>query len=85
MDRLQQWYADLIDSHYEEARQRVEEILNATEENENGCWITPTAGPRKLRFRGEQDRAYRFVYCILNRLAATRDQVSAIAAIIGAA
>lgn len=75
MDRLQQWYADLIANHYEEALQQVEEILDATEEDENGCRITPTAAPRKLRFRGEQDRAYRFAYCILNSLAATRDQV----------
>jgi len=75
MDRSQEWYADLIANHYEEACQRVEEILNETETDENGCMVTPTKGPRKVRFQGQQDRAYRFVYCVLNQLATTRDQV----------
>ncbi len=75
MDRHQEWYTDLIENHYNEARRKVEELLIDTEEDENGCWVTPTVEPRKLRFRREQDRAYRFVYCITHQLAATRDQV----------
>ncbi|KIC10777.1 hypothetical protein RA19_10320 [Leisingera sp. ANG-M1] len=75
MDRSQEWYSDIFAYHYEEAHQRVEELLNETEEDENGCMVTPTSGPRKVRFQGHQDRAYRFIYCILHQLAATRDQV----------
>ncbi|WP_371809129.1 hypothetical protein [Ruegeria sp. HKCCD5849] len=73
--QLQAWYENLIANHHQEASQKVEELLNETEQDENGCWVTPTVEPRKLRLRGEQDRAYRFVYCITHRLAATRDQV----------
>jgi hypothetical protein len=75
MDRHQEWYADLIANHYDEAHKRVEEVLAETEADENGCMVTPTKDPRKLRFHGGQDRAYRFVYCILNRLATTCEQV----------
>ncbi|WP_420005913.1 hypothetical protein [Arenibacterium sp. LLYu02] len=75
MDRLQLWYTDLLANHLDQSIQKAEEILNGTEEDENGCWVTPTAGPRKVRYLGEQDRAYRFVYCVLNRIAATKDQV----------
>jgi hypothetical protein len=40
-----------------------------------GFWVTPTVGPRKVRFRGQQDRVYRFVYCITSRRALGSDQV----------
>ncbi|WP_394805092.1 HNH endonuclease family protein [Sulfitobacter dubius] len=50
-------------------------LLREAELNEDGCVVTGTVQPRKLRFNGRQDRAYRFVYCVRNRLAANRDQV----------
>lgn len=74
-DRSTVWYQDLLANHYEESRERVEQLMAEAEEDENGCLVTPTKEPRKLRFRGGQDRAYRFVYCIRHQLAATRDQV----------
>jgi hypothetical protein len=36
---------------------------------------TPTASPAKVRFRGEQDRAYRFVFCVRHQLAASSREV----------
>ncbi|MBM1219739.1 hypothetical protein JQU17_05985 [Ponticoccus sp. SC2-23] len=41
--------------------------LAQTEADGNGCQVTPTVGPRKVRFRGMQDRLYRFVDCIRHR------------------
>lgn len=35
----------------------------------------PSATPAKVRFRGEQDRAYRFVFCVANRTAASSREV----------
>ncbi len=73
--RLQAWYEDVLANHYNEALGRVEDLLANTEVDGNGCMVTETEQPRKLRFREHQDRAYRFVYCVTHRLAATRDQV----------
>ncbi|MDP2519251.1 HNH endonuclease [Shimia thalassica] len=75
MDPSQAWYNDIIANHYDEADKVVQALLDTTETDANGCMVTPTVEPRKVRFRGQQDRAYRFVYCILHRFAATRDQV----------
>ena len=74
-DRSQAWYERLLANHNDAAMAKVDEVLADTEIDENGCKVTDTAEPRKLRFEGGQDRAYRFVYCISNRLATNRDQV----------
>lgn len=74
-DRSQAWYERLLADHNDAAMAKVEEVLADTEIDENGCMVTDMAEPRKLRFEGGQDRAYRFVYCISNRLATNRDQV----------
>ncbi len=74
-DRSQVWYELLLNEHQEAAVAKVDELLADTEEDENGCMVTDTEQPRKVRFLGGQDRAYRFVFCILNRLATNRDQV----------
>ena len=74
-DRSQVWYEHLLADNLDAAMAKVEEVLADTDVDENGCMVTETAEPRKLRFEGGQDRAYRFVYCITNRLATNRDQV----------
>ncbi|MFG6547414.1 hypothetical protein ACGYLM_19510, partial [Sulfitobacter sp. 1A10445] len=68
-DRLEAWYEDIFDHHYEQATERVEQLLAEAEADENGCIVTRTVQPRKVRFHGGQDRAYRFIYCVRNRLA----------------
>ncbi|KZY52828.1 hypothetical protein A3734_17935 [Sulfitobacter sp. HI0054] len=69
------WYEDIFEHHLEEALEKVDSLFRKAEVDENGCMVTATAQPRKVRFQGGQDRAYRFVYCVRNRLAANRDQV----------
>jgi hypothetical protein len=62
----EEWYEDIFANHYEGARQRALSLLEQAEEDENGCLVTNTAQPRKLRFAGGQDRAYRFVFYVLS-------------------
>lgn len=50
-------------------------LLADTELSDSGCLVTATTKPRKVRFRGGQDRAYRFIFCVANHLAPTRHQV----------
>ena len=75
MEPQQVWYSELISHHLEQAEVKVAEALAATVADENGCWVTPTEGPRKVRFMGGQDRLYRFVYSIKHRYAAGPDEV----------
>ena len=75
LDTSTQWYEDVLANHREEAQQLVARILADTTEDEHGCLVTPTTQPRNVRFRGGQDRAYRFVFCVTTGLAATRDQI----------
>lgn len=69
------WYEDIFEHHLEEALARVDLLLQEVETDDHGCLVTGTLQPRKLRFHGGQDRAYRFVYCVRNRLAANSHQV----------
>ena len=72
--RSQEWYEALLSDHLEEATARAQALLADTEEVD-GCLVTDTEHPRKVRFLGEQDKAYRFVFCVLNRVALGSHQV----------
>jgi hypothetical protein len=74
-DRLQDWYRDLLANHGAEAAAKAASILDGTTTDANGCMITPTATPAKVRFMGEQDRAYRFVYCVTAGVALSSREV----------
>jgi hypothetical protein len=74
-DRIHDWYQDVLDNHLDEAAAKVASILQSANPDPNGCLVTPTASPAKVRFRGGQDRAYRFVYCIRHQLAASSREV----------
>mgnify|MGYP000043913019 CR=1 FL=1 len=74
-DLSQAWYERLLADHLDDADGKVEELLADVEMDENGCMVSKTEQPRKIRFLGRQDRAYRFVYCVRNRLATNRHQV----------
>ncbi|WP_135505212.1 HNH endonuclease [Roseovarius aestuariivivens] len=65
----------ILENHLEEARQRAFSLIREAREDENGCLVTDTAKPRKVRFRGHQWEAYRFIHCVLNEVAASRDHV----------
>jgi hypothetical protein len=63
-DESQVWLQDIMDNHYEEAVSRVDLLLSSTVVDANGCWVRGTVRRPKLRFRGRQVAAARFVYCV---------------------
>ena len=74
-DDSAKWFRDVIDNHLEEARARAFSLVAEARVDEAGCRVTDTDTPRKVRFRGRQLEAYRFVFCIQNRVNAARDDV----------
>ena len=74
-DESQQWFEEVFAKHLEEARSRALALVEAGERTETGCIETPTLGARRVRFKGRQLPAYRFVFCILNEVVAGYDDV----------
>jgi HNH endonuclease len=74
-DETQQWFSVVFANHLEEARSRALSLVAEGTVNETGCIETPTLDPRKVRFLGRQLPAYRFIYCVLNEVAAGYDDV----------
>ena len=68
IEPTERWLDDVIRNHHEEALQRVSTLLqSATETPEGGCLVTEGPSRRKVRFRGQQTRAYRFIYAVTRR------------------
>lgn len=74
-DESQQWFASIFSSHLEEARSRAFSLVAEGRVAETGCIETPTIDARKVRFKGRQLPAYRFIFCILNEVKAGYDDV----------
>ena len=74
-DETQQWFEHIFAHYLEEARSRALALVEAGEPTETGCIETPTLGARRVRFKGRQLPAYRFVFCILNEVVAGYDDV----------
>ena len=74
-DESEAWFRDLLENHYEEARQRALSLLDDCTTQPNGCITTPTTAPRKVKFHGRQVTAYRFIHCVLNHEIASEDHV----------
>ena len=74
-DECEVWLRDIMENHEEEALSRVSALLGQTIKNEDGCWVSDTQTPRKVRFRGRQVAAYRLVYCVLNRAIVSEEVV----------
>ena len=69
-EKNEAWLDDILENHYEEALSRANSLLAEAVLNERtGCLETLTREPRKVRFRGSQLTAYRFVYCVDRRVA----------------
>jgi hypothetical protein len=75
IDDGEAWFADIMQNHLEEARQRASQLLAAGVVTETGCIVTPTAARRKVRFNGRQTTAYRFMLCVMTQTAASFDEV----------
>jgi hypothetical protein len=66
LDPSQERWQDIHANHKEEARQRAFALITAGTLLDTGCIVTDTAAVRKVRFKGNQYAAYRFIYCALN-------------------
>ena len=75
VDDSEERLEDVFENHFEEARSRAFSLIKEAREDSNGCMVTDTETPRKVRFAGYQWEAYRFIYCVLNREIASRDRV----------
>lgn len=74
-DETQQWFEYIFAHHLEEARSRALRLVEQGVLTDTRCIETPTLGARKVRFKGRQMPAYRFIYCILNKVVAGYDDV----------
>lgn len=71
---LERW-TNIHANHKEEARQRALSLIAAGIHTDTGCIETPTLAVRKVRFKGEQYAAYRFIYCALNDVTPSFEEV----------
>lgn len=74
-DETQQWFEHIFATYLEEARSRAFTLVADGMLTETGCIETPTLGARKVRFKGRQMPAYRFIFCVLNQVVAGYDDV----------
>ena len=74
-DESRQWFEHIFTNHLEEARSRAFTLVEQGMLTDTGCIETPTLGARKVRFKGRQMPAYRFICCILNEVVAGYDDV----------
>jgi hypothetical protein len=74
-DDLTLWWKYVLNNHKEEARQRALSLIEKGKRTEAGCIVTGTEAVRKVRFHDRQVAAYRFIYCTLNEVAPSKDDV----------
>lgn len=74
-DESERWFNYILENHEQEARMRVFALIDQGEVAETGCIETDTKDARKVRFRGKQMHAYRFIFCVRNEFAASYDDV----------
>lgn len=71
---LERW-TDIHANHKEEARKRALSLIAAGTITDTGCIVTDTTAVRKVRFMGAQYQAYRFIYCALNDITPSFEEV----------
>jgi len=67
LDDSQQRWLDILTHHAAEAEALAHRLVSEGTWTEEGCIVTDTTTVRKVRFRGQQYAAYRFIFCTLNR------------------
>ena len=75
LDESEQRWLDILTNHADEAETLAHRLVDDGRRTEEGCIVTDTATPRKVRFRGQQYAAYRFIFCALNKEMASFDDV----------
>jgi len=73
-DSMERW-TNIHTNHKEEARERALSLIASGTTTDTGCIETPTKAIRKVRFKGEQYAAYRFIYCALNDVTPSFEEV----------
>lgn len=66
LDDSEQRWMDIHANHSAEAEALANRLVSEGTPTEEGCIVTNTTTVRKVRFRGDQYSAYRFIYCALN-------------------
>ncbi|KPQ06671.1 MAG: HNH endonuclease [Rhodobacteraceae bacterium HLUCCA12] len=74
-DESEIWWETILEQHYEEALARANSLCEDTVLKSNGCRETSTQTVRRVRFRGRQLPAYRFIYCVVAKTPAAADEV----------
>jgi hypothetical protein len=74
-DESQDWLAEVLMHHQEEARKRAVSLIQAGTRLETGCITSKTTARQKVRFHGRQVAAYRFIFCVLSGTVASFDEV----------
>ena len=75
LDASMERWSNIHTNHKEEARQRALSLIASGTATDMGCIETPTLAVRKVRFRGGQYAAYRFIYCALNDVTPSFEEV----------
>jgi hypothetical protein len=75
LDPSQLRWNEIHANHAEEARQRALSLIAAGSKTDTGCIVTNTAAIRKVRFQGQQYAAYRFIYCAMNSVTPSFEDV----------
>ena len=75
IEAIECWLHEILSNHREEALQKVSSLLLEATETPEGCRVTRGPSRRKVRFRGHQTRAYRFIYAVVNREVLSFDDV----------
>lgn len=71
----EEWYDWVLKNDIKQAQRLAHSLLEKGVEDENGCIVSDTEHPRKVRYRGNQDRAYRFIFYVLNEKVPNDDEV----------
>lgn len=74
-DDSEDWFLEIPSRHREEARERALSLIAQGTKQPDGCIVTGTTTRRKVRFRGRQTTAYRFIFCVLTEEVAGFDLV----------
>ncbi len=67
LDGSEQRWTDILGNHADEAEALANRLVSAGTLTAEGCIVTDTTDVRKVRFRGGQYAAYRFIFCALNK------------------
>ncbi len=67
LDDSERRWLDILTNHSDEAQALARRLVGEGRRTEEGCIVTDTTTPRKVRFHGQQYAVYRFVFCALNQ------------------